>query len=154
MADARAHHYRFAHQLLPQFARDAGHRVLDGTPPGDVTPNLVRMWTGFGESLPAADRLPADGLTAQRLTYGGIDLLLVTLPAPAAPPEAYYAAIARAQGSTECRYFTLEHTVDVLTGNSATMYGGWSERGHLNYGPGPETPGVDAFLAKLTQLTA
>lgn len=156
MATARAHHYRFAHRLLPQVTASFGPRLLDEPPPAGLDTALTRMWTRLGTELPPdAAALPADGLHGQRLEHAGHDVLLIAFPTPIAPPEAHFAAIVRAAPATPCRYLTLELTVDVLTHRTATVLGEWTADGHLNFGAGPaDPPTPDAFLTALERLLA
>lgn len=56
-------------------------------------------------------------------------VLIITLPPPAAPPEAH--AIALAGG----RVFALEMGEDFETGEMGTFLCEWTQQGHTNYGP-------------------
>ncbi|WP_229927881.1 hypothetical protein [Kitasatospora indigofera] len=113
--------------------------------------SLVAMWNGFGESLPLEDRLPSDGLSGRILDHAGHRLLLVTLPAPAASAEAYFAAVVLPRGVSTCRFLTLEYSVSPIDGTSGTVLGEWSSEGHHNLGQGPE-PMPDLFLEAIGRL--
>ncbi|MGV9266223.1 hypothetical protein ACWDRR_16345 [Kitasatospora sp. NPDC003701] len=149
----RPHHYRFAHKVLAGLARDLGPKMLDAVPPQGFGAGLVSLWGDFGGSLPAGDRLPSDGLDANLITLGPHRLLVVVLPRPAAPAEAYYTAVVQPAGADHCRYFTLEHAVDPFTGEPYTVLGEWADGSHLNLGSGP-APGLATFLEAVVALLA
>lgn len=151
MHELRQHHYGFAHGILPQMATTMGPRLLDEPPPRGYDAALAAIWDGYGESLPEDARLDRTGLAGQVVERDGHRMLVVTLPPPTAPAEAYFAAIVRAPGADACRYFTLEHTVSPIDGAEGTVLGGWADGSHLNYGSaGPATVAdfVDAILRK------
>jgi hypothetical protein len=152
MLGSRPHHYQFAHIALPRMAEKVGHSLLDTPPPEGLTALLVAAWGETGDRLPAEDRLIGDGLSGEVFDIDGHRMLVVTMPPPLHPPEAYLAALVRPAGSdssTGLRCFTLE----LGTGPEVqpTVIGEWVAGGHRNYGPGPE-PTVDAFVAALDKL--
>ncbi|MEU9045943.1 MULTISPECIES: hypothetical protein [unclassified Kitasatospora] len=151
--DPRPHHYRFAHKVLAGLARDLGPRMLDGEPEQGFGPGLVSLWKDFGERLPAADRLPSDGLDANLITLGPHRLLVVELPRPAAPAEAYYTAVVQPGGADHCRYFTLELAANPFTRETYTVLGEWADGSHLNLGPGPAAD-LSGFLTAVVELLA
>ncbi|MER8188282.1 hypothetical protein [Kitasatospora sp. NPDC094015] len=151
--DPRPHHYRFAHRVLADLARDPGPRMLDADPEYDFVPGLVSLWKDFGERLPAADRLPSDGLRANLFLLGPHRLLVVELPRPAAPAEAYFTAVVQPGGADHCRYFTLELAVNPFTGETYTVLGEWADGSHLNLGPGPASD-LSGFLTAVVDVLA
>ncbi|MFD8783652.1 hypothetical protein [Kitasatospora sp. NPDC059599] len=148
--DPRPHHYRFAHLVLPGLARDRGPHLVDGDPDRDVAAELAALWDDFGKQLPDAERLPSDGLRGSRITLGAHRLLVVVLPRPAAPAEAYYTAVVQPEGTGHCRYFTMEHAVNPFTGEPYTVLGEWADGSHLNLGSAE--PGLSAFLAAVVTV--
>ena len=60
----------------------------------------------------------------------GATFVMITLPEPANPPEAYYV------GVTGGRCFTLEYGL-TATGEPTTFLCEWSGGKHLNFGQGP-----------------
>lgn len=134
MRQPRQHHYGFAHGVLAQLATTMGARMLDEPPPRGYDAALAAIWDGFGDSLPEDERLDRTGLAGRVAEREGLRMLLVTMPVPVAPAEAYYAAIVRAPGDDVCRYFTMEHTVSPIDGTEGTVLGGWADGSHLNYG--------------------
>ncbi|SDT83201.1 hypothetical protein SAMN05216371_8015 [Streptomyces sp. TLI_053] len=151
--DPRPHHYRFAHKVLADLARDLGPKMLDSEPEQGFGPALLSLWNGFGERLPAADRLPGGGLRADLITLGRHRLLVVVLPRPAAPAEAYYTAVVQPGGADHCRYLTLELALNPFTGKPYTVLGEWADGSHLNLGPGP-APDLSGFLTAVVDLLA
>ncbi|MFJ8435895.1 hypothetical protein ACIQ9P_31795 [Kitasatospora sp. NPDC094019] len=151
--DPRPHHYRFAHKVLADLARDLGPRMLDSEPEQGFGPGLVALWNNFGEQLPPADRLPSEGLNADLITLGRHRLLVVVLPRPAAPAEAYYAAVVQPGGADRCRYLTLELALNPFTGEPYTVLGEWADGSHLNLGPGPASD-LSGFLTAVVDLLA
>lgn len=149
--DPRPHHYRFAHQVLADLARNLGPRMLDGIPAEGPGAGMASLWDDFGGRLPAGERLPSDGLDASLITLGGHRLLVVVLPRPAAPAEAYYTAVVQPHGADHCRYFTLEHAFNPFTKEPYTVLGEWADGSHLNLGSGP-APGLSAFLTAVVTL--
>ncbi|RKE16845.1 hypothetical protein [Streptomyces sp. TLI_171] len=149
----RPHHYRFAHQVLADLARTLGPRMLDAEPEQGFGPGMATLWTNYGEHLPAADRLPSDGLTANLITLGSHRLLVVALPPPAAPAEAYYTAVVQPGGADHCRYFTLELAANPFTRETYTVLGEWADGSHLNLGPGPASD-LSGFLTAVVELLA
>ncbi|MFD3745967.1 hypothetical protein [Nocardia sp. NPDC058633] len=154
MTQARTHHYQFAHRVLPDLALRIGGRMVTDEPPNGFTEHLTGLWHFVGERLDDGERLPSDGLSADRIDSAGLRLLLVVLPPPVAPAEAYFVGIALADAADSVRVFTLERAaLQVPGGSTATMLGSWSERGHFNLGPGPR-PDPDAFVAAIRSREA
>ncbi|MCX5207834.1 hypothetical protein OG689_00610 [Kitasatospora sp. NBC_00240] len=149
--EPRPHHYRFAHQVLAGLARDLGPRMLEGVPAQGFGAGLVTLWDDFGGRLPAEERLPSDGLDAHLITLGPHRLLVVVLPRPAGPAEAYYTAVVQPDGADHCRYFTLELAVNPFTGEPYTVLGEWADGSHANLGSGP-APELAAFLTAVVAL--
>jgi hypothetical protein len=148
----RTHHYSFGHRLLPglvlrgrtNFHELASRALLD--------PLLCAWWQELGESLPAEERLPHDGLRSELANAGNVPVLLVTMPAAARAAEAYFVAVALYAEPDAWRCFTLEHTW-TLDDQPATVLGEWTASGHVNYGDGPP-PERQAFLDVLGLLAA
>jgi hypothetical protein len=148
----RPHHYSFGHRLLPglvlrgrtNFNELASRALLD---------QLLRAWwQDVGESLPAQDRLPHDGLQSELANAGNVPVLLVTMPAACHAAEAHFVAVAPDVKPDAWRCFTLEHTW-TLDDQPATVLGEWTATGHVNYGDGPP-PERQAFLEALGSLAA
>ncbi|UGT40001.1 hypothetical protein LTV02_28730 [Nocardia yamanashiensis] len=142
---ARAQHYQFAHRLLAHMARSRGAELVKRVAPENWTAALTDWWNGLGSTLPAADRLAPTGLSGRLIERDGSRIVLVTLPEPTASPEAYFAAFVVPPEAGECRYYTLEYSVDPLGGEPYTTLGQWSDGSHINMGPGP-APTAEAFL--------
>lgn len=148
LAQPRTHHYRFAHQRLPQIMLDPGVDVLALAAAGRLDSALRSTWTAAAHGIDEAERLAPDGLAGE---LHGADLVLVTLPPPMGPAEAYFVALAAA-GSTR-RYFTLEMSVSLFGDGAGTVLGEWTADRHVNYGPGP-APTAPDFLAAVRRRFA
>lgn len=163
--------YEFQHVVL----RDAAFqnhpellRELDGDPSpipllhfqSKARVHLVMS----GQDDPNEDDFDADAelfsaVRVQTRKGKGHTILVVTMPEPAAAPEAHFAAIAFKDSeprkpmvaSASTRYFTLEKSMypDV------TMLCEWSREGsHLNHGEGPPPKEKQFFVAVLNKFTA
>jgi hypothetical protein len=138
----RSHHYGFAHRELPAAAFRIGPAFITGVRDGRIA--LAKAWRLYGEQLPEAERLPADGLAAEVQTVGPHQVAVVTLPPPEGPTEAHFVAVAMAG---DLRFFTLEAARSPIGGEWYTVLGEWtSNHSHVNRGAGPQAD-KDAFVA-------
>jgi hypothetical protein len=148
----RAHHYSFGHRLLPGLAlrgRTDFHELASRA----LLDQLLRgWWQELGESLPAEERLPHDGLRSELVNAGNVAVVLVTMPAAAHAAEAHFVAVTPHVHPDAWRCFTLEHTW-TLDDQPATVLAEWTADGHVNYGDGPP-PERQAFLDALGLLVA
>ncbi|MBI5366331.1 MAG: hypothetical protein HZA54_04785 [Planctomycetes bacterium] len=138
----RQHHYVFAHQALPQAVFGPDATRVRAALSGDAPEEIVRfVWNLVAKRLHPENRLPADDLAAEVVERSGRDaLVLVHLPTPVSPPEAWFCAVV--YRGDAAHYVTLEQSV--LT---ATMLCGWGKDGtHENYGSGC-APTPEAFVA-------
>lgn len=141
---ARPHHYAFAHRELPRACREFGGDLVAAAAAGTL--DLVRVWNAVGEALPPGDRLPPDGLWWRHRDTPLGAAVLVGLPAPQRPAEAYYVLL------LPPRTATLELGWDLMNSRWYTVLGAWDESRHLNYGAGPD-PDPEAFVeAALARL--
>ncbi|WP_371479890.1 hypothetical protein [Kitasatospora sp. NBC_00315] len=145
MTESRVHHYGFVHRVLAGAAAEFGPKMVVTPPVREVGQSLLAMWEGFGQSLTPEQQLPGDGLAGCLLEREGHRLLLVTLPEPIAPTEAYFAAVVLPPGADSCRYLTLEYSVGPADGAPGTVLGEWADQNHVNLGQGPE-PTPEAFV--------
>jgi hypothetical protein len=146
--EPRRLHYFFAHRELPSAAYRFGADLVAAARDGRLT--LGSVWDRVGEEL--EDPRPSDGLDVAYHAIDGYGILLVTLPAPAAPTEAHFAAIVLSTVDGAVRYFTLEDAYSPVDGSRYTVLGSWTEEGsHVNLGPGP-LPRAELFLAALQRL--
>ena len=147
----RTHHYRFAHQRLPQIMLDPGIDVAALAVAGRLDTALRSTWAAAAEGLDEAERLEPDGLAGELHAGDDVDVVLVTLPPALGPAEAHFVALAAA-GSTR-RFFTLELSVSVFSSEIGTVLGEWTDDRHVNYGSGP-APTAPDFLAAVRGLLA
>lgn len=163
LANQTHHHYVLAHVLLPElcfadpcrfFAHmESQHRQAFL---GGVWANLL---TGCGLEGQPPFRLSDIGIELARL--GGHPAVLVRMPTPRFPSEAYMACIVLKVSQLdqpspnvkpEVRYFTLEKSMGEK-GEDRTVLGEWAGENHLNYGYGPE-PQAEAFMRAVSALLA
>ena len=131
-------HYLFAFRLLPPLL-DSNPRL---TREHLLAPHFVdRLWR---HAALHSQQLSASG-TPQVETFG--DVLLIRMPPPSEPPEAYFLAII----GDEPQVYTLELGQDFVSSEPCTYFCGCTASGHNNYGPGPVAE-VGAFLAALAGI--
>lgn len=163
-ADARRHHYDFAHRVLPQLVHRAPREFLEAVR-REGEGFLGRVWENAGRGLPVAERLPPAGLAAWVERAADSEVVLVALPEPEGATEAHFVAaivlparkgwFGKGKGKEGARYFTLERTEEA-DGSAGTALGEWriGSRGeaiHANHGTGPR-PERAAFLAAICRL--
>jgi hypothetical protein len=156
MAEARAHHYEFAHRLLPGLFLSDPDRFLRTLEGGDVS-FLEFLWDDVGKKLDPSEVLQKKGL---QYTIRSIDeystAVFVTMPPPDATPEAYFVALTIQKEDpgldTSARCLTLEYSMDFQTEMAITVLGEWTLDGkHLNLGLGPE-PTEGEFVSAVMSL--
>jgi hypothetical protein len=148
----RAHHYDFGHRLLPGLAIRGRLDFLELASRALLDELLRNWWRDVGEQLPAEERLVHDGLRAELTAAGGAPVVLITMPEACHAAEAHFVALIPGAEPGAWRCLTLEYTW-TLDDRPATVLGGWSAGGHVNYGDGP-VPDRRAFLAALDVLAA
>jgi hypothetical protein len=116
--------------------------------------NLKELWNKVAESLPRGERFPFGGSTATHPMANGGVLLVLTMPLPAAPNEAYFLAVVPGPGEGGV-VIALERSQPDAAGRPTTMMIGFtaSEGGmeRINFGPGPQ-PNREAFVAAVAAL--
>ncbi|MCB9951060.1 MAG: hypothetical protein H6824_08770 [Planctomycetaceae bacterium] len=157
----RSWHYAFAHVALRQHAEAepaATIAILGNEKASQFLDDLAKQVNAWCEQNGEPIGEFGDW-TVHRKRIDGMPVAVVEMPAPVAPPEAYFVAIIlqttdltpEAMKAASARYFTLERSIN-LEGNTTTMMCEWTQDGtHCNLGAGPE-PQVDAFLSKLKTM--
>jgi hypothetical protein len=157
----RCTHYKFAHHALRQAAMENPAKCLGLLQSPVAQRFLNELWeavrTGCMQS--AEPGLPpepgAEGLEADMTQVGPYSAVIVTLPKPMVPTEAFFVAMVlrsyiRAEdGLTVDRhpvllYYTLEYGGIREDGSPRTILGEWQAGTHLAYGDGP-VPDSSAF---------
>ncbi|MCQ4079567.1 hypothetical protein NGB36_02855 [Streptomyces sp. RB6PN25] len=100
----RQHSYRFAHRVLRDRALEVPYRLLAAARDGREQAVLARMWAAAADETAPRRQRQAEGLGARTVGNG---MLLVTLPEPLHPGEAYCALVA-ARPKRAVRYLLLE----------------------------------------------
>lgn len=153
------HHYAFAHTILPAFVNAYPADFFALMPSSQRESVLEFLWR---ETESQAGPLPAEfNSRSIKVTCGAIDGLaavLLELPNPLAPAEAFYIALVSlnglpsydAPGDADLRYITLELGRN-LDGSPRTVLCEWRHGVHFNYGDGPE-PTLPAFHGAVREL--
>jgi hypothetical protein len=128
------------------------------------TEPLLALWKWLAGELGSSSGMVVEptGLTGEVFAVDDVGpMAVITFPAPACPPEAYFAAaVCLVDGDgvsgqkATVRYLTLERTVETpeSAGTEPTVMGEWTAEGtHINYGAGPR-PTRDAFIEAVRSL--
>ncbi|MBB4935306.1 hypothetical protein F4561_006200 [Lipingzhangella halophila] len=157
-------HYVFTHILLRNAVLSKGsdfpHLVENQT----LHRLLATEWQNAAEEVPVEARCVDDPPTATGHQIPGHDVVLITMPPPKAPTEAYFAAVTVRRTDLQVRYLLLEHSLDVsaLLGlpsddGPRSVMAEWrldstsQEPSHVNFGDRPVLP-ADTFLAEVERL--
>jgi hypothetical protein len=157
-----SHRYVFAHLALPQMVHGDPEKARDLFTGPEAASFLSFLWGRVGERLPPEARATPRGLACEtHAAAGGVVIVLVTMPAPEASPEAFFSAMVFTPGPRKLlifrhpptvRYLTLELGMDLVNGGDRTVLCGWDKEGtHYNMGDGPP-PEAGAFLAKVREM--
>ncbi len=147
----RTVHYVFAHRVLRDIALDPNVDLLEEATEVDLGPKLADIWADLNERVPEESKIPGDGLAAyvvQRPDYAAV---LVTMPEPQQPAEAYATMVVSGPDETQTLYYTWEYGHDTATGEPAAFLCGWGQdphgagTTHYNYGSRDNTS-IDTFV--------
>lgn len=140
MGPPRLHHYLFVHRhLRDAFFRDPAAAVEAFRHP-EAAGRARRLWAALGEDLARASQpvLAVEGLAVSPSMLAGRRAVVITLPAPEAPSEAWFVALVGPSPTDDPRYLTLERSVSLAAepGPDPVMLCEWTADGkHVNYGP-------------------
>jgi hypothetical protein len=167
MTEARAHHYVFAHQLLPSLAFENPLEFMASMWSDDANERLLELWNQVGNLVMGrgdGEILASECLEVRANLVAGRPCAVVKLPPPQGVLECFYvAALLESIPTTDqsegrvsppaLMYFTLELGWDVgRSWGSRTVLGEWRRDAHLNHGNGPSPaaiPFLEAVLAIL-----
>ncbi len=84
---------------------------------------------------------------------------MVTFPLPREDTEAYLGVFVVPPTAETIRYFTWERSIDIMTGQPATVIGEWTHDGHRNHDAGPPFTGdlshdAQALIQRVLVLAA
>jgi hypothetical protein len=148
--DARQHHVQMKYVLAQLAIRDPARFFASFGPGGDAA-YLSNLWAALGQSLPTEQQVSSDGAAVWHQKLGeGVELLVLTLPPPAARNEAYFVGAVRFS-ERGCRVFCLEQAIMPSTGEEFTMLSELAANGRSNWGPGTE-PVVEEFAKLLCEV--
>lgn len=150
--EPRFQHYRFAHVALRQILLSHWDEVFPDVAAGVANPAFIRVWEGAAP--PDEKPLPPDGLSAKVIDVAGYSGILVVMPAVEGEAEAHLCLGVKAPTpgqDADIRFFTLEHGISPLSGDTYTVLGEWTKQGHLNLGSGPP-PEPEGFISSVGVL--
>jgi len=130
--------YLLAFRILPRLLTSDPARTRKALLEEDL---LRKLWIHAGLHLGRPLSEPAPRLE----TFG--EVVLITMPAPVEPPEAYFLAVI----GEEPKVYTLEMGRDFNNDEPCTYFCGATLDGHHNYGKGC-IPEAGAFLAALAGI--
>jgi len=166
MNEPRSHHYQFAHNRLPELAfrfESSFLSLLGNNGEGF----LQGVWYELGRTLPAGERLKADGLGLGAFETPQFCGVVITLPKALYRTEAHMVALIghRVAGSTlgeetaglayrDLRYFTLEYGAISFEepGQHGTVLCERTQKGRVNYGYGPSVDEKAFLLACIERI--
>ncbi len=147
--DSRTHHMQMKY-IIAQLALQNTDRFFATFGAGGDPSYLANLWEMMGEELPADERVPSEGVA---LWYRGEkdapEVIVLTLPPPAARNEAYFVGVVRIEG--KCRVFCLERALMPSSGEEFTIVSELAADGRSNWGPGGD-PVVEEFAEMLCGL--
>jgi hypothetical protein len=122
-AQSRKLHYSFAYRMLPLLlfgdnGIDVWHVLGDAEASG---PFLTEAWERTAKSQ-KLEMIEPVGLKAAFRPGEERDIVVVTMPEPIAPPEAYYGVIQHDREENKLHYYTIEYSVR-LDGSKRVVLG-------------------------------
>jgi hypothetical protein len=139
--------------LLAQLAIQNPERFFAIFGPGGDASYLADLWAAMGQTLPPEHQVPSAGAAVWHRPAGeGPEVVVLTLPPPAARNEAYFVAAVR-PACGGCRAFCLERAVMPSTGEEFTILSELAANGRSNWGPGGE-PVVEQFAEVVRRVVA
>lgn len=141
--------YLAEHFLMPRFLQTHGLAVVDAIERNNAD-FFIPVWFEAGFQFSPI-------LIFQ--VHASYRVGVITFPMPREDTEAYLGVFVVPPAADTIRYFLLERSIDIMTGQPSTMIGEWSPRGHQNYGQGPAFSGdlsrdVQATVQRVLQIAA
>ena len=129
MTEPLAHHYNFAHRILPGWFFNDARKFVE-TCDEDGMLFIHWLWEQAAEGIEEVVE-PTD-LGFEKETRNGTTALIITCPEPVGMTEAYYVVLVLTKNSE--RVFTLEHSFD-LEENPLAISCEWTkDQTHVNKG--------------------
>ena len=150
--EPRQHHMQMKY-MLAQMAIQNPERFFATFGPGGDAAYLADLWAAIGQDLPPDQQVPSEGVSVWHRPAGaGPEVVVLTLPPPAARNEAYFVAAVRPAGGG-CRAFCLERAVMPSNGEEFAILSELAADGRSNWGPGGE-PVAEEFAAVVSRVVA
>jgi hypothetical protein len=161
---SRAHHYNFAHRVLPGLLWANPFLFLETLYGDHASGFLFTLWFQASKGLDEGDvMLPSEELRRDLFDLkGGYHAAVVSLPEPKFLTEAYMVAIVFRPEKKRLllpklppvfRYFTLEYGLCDGMQTVRTVLCEWTQAVHGNYGTGP-LANPKAFIGAIESLLA
>lgn len=152
-------HYALVHEALRATAFENPTLICGTLTSGMGTPFLRSLVDGVRDAE-ITSNFTIEAIRLHKLRVGRFPCLIIEMPPPEQPREAYFAAILLMAdsktplhhiGVNHLRFFTLERTADAGD-PTKTVFCEWNEAGgRRSYGDGP-SPTVDRFLHALSGM--
>lgn len=165
----RAHHVFFAHHIFRELTFEDPLPLFAVAATGKGADFVKDVWRKVGEQLlesgASTNALPDNDLTVEATNIAGHPAVLIHLPPPKGPPEAYFVAVVLTEQPRRrwlfwrtpprISFVTLEHGVSIFAEDDPhTVLGEWKQDGtHVNYGRGP-IPSKAAFVEAVLNLVS
>ena len=153
-------HYFLAHKALSQIALSGPFQFLEimhsPKAPHFLDSVILKVCADIG----VQPHFGSPEITITPQTVNNFPCIVLEFPEPQEQAEAHMVALVLlADRSAEIsdaktvpgRYFTLEKSMDVMSGEPQTVFGEWTNNKHLNRGTGPD-PSVDAFVSAIKEV--
>jgi hypothetical protein len=159
---ARQHHQYFKCAIVSRALHRSKDLVASCTAEG-----LAATWNAIGAALPSEERIAPEGLAVKILGNADGPVIMITLPPPERPNEAYYLCIVPAgsqvegmqlfpprgpEGTSCFRVFGMERSM-LLDGGLSGFVVDWTASRRRNY-DAPDDPSPGAFWEAVAQVIA
>ena len=150
--EKRIVHYAFSYQMLPMLIfSEYSEAIWDQLRDSEMrTKTLEEAWMRTCRHFEVEDFEPT-GLSGDFITVGDKEFLIVTLPEPVKPPEAWHCIVVKSLTVNKYRYFSSEYS-DAPGGGTRAVLGEWvapMNRRNLGLLPGHD---ADSCLAAIAGL--
>lgn len=154
----RTHHMQFKYAVVAHALEKASELIAF---------DLVTLWDAIGAALPEDERIPSTGLAARNAGDAVHPVLMITLPPPERPNEAYYLCAIPAnaepdgkgglhlpdpEGPLRLRIFGMERSV-LPDGGLIGFVVEWTTLYRHNY-DAPDDPSPTAFWRAINEVVA
>jgi hypothetical protein len=142
----RNHHFQFKY-FVASLALQDPERYFTTFSAQNGLEQITKMWIGFGQQFPEAERIPPTDLELWARTDTLPNLVVLTLPLGTNRNEAIYIAAPRPQADQEPpRVYCLERSWDLVKNQPMSMLIAMTSAGRMNLGPYSPDLSRDQFI--------